>query len=387
MSSKKHPLNVVYIGPHTFPIGNATSKRRRYMIDYMNSQGIQSHYLCCDFKERSTNPNPQVGTYGMCDFQNITPLAHSKKYREFWKKGKQLLKDWYVQDAKNILIFPTTLNWHDYPFFLYARKIGYYIVCDQVETSFKLAGNARLLRKANIAVGEYLSRKAYRRSAAFVISSLLKEENEKRYPNRKICLLSNSTPLLSEHPIDHIQQPLRLLYSGTYGEKEGVKYLVEGVVQANKEGFPCELYLTGKGSPKDMNYINSLAGYKEIHYLGYIEDDELLRQQLKSDVLCMVRTNTRFANYGFPFKLSEYLATGRIVLATRVGDVEKYIKNEESAYIIAPEDSNAIAKAIERIISHPAEAIKIAASGHLVMKEEFSINRVGKTFEAFLHSL
>lgn len=380
-------LNVVYIGPQAFPIGNATSKRRRNMIDYMNNHGIQSHYLCCDFKERGVNKNPSVGTYGICDFYNITPIAHSKKFIKFWQKGKQLLKDWYNQEAQNILIFPTTLCWSDFPFFLYARKIGYNIIFDQVETSFKLAGNSRIMHKINIAIGEYLSRLAYKKSAAFVISSLLKEENLKRYPNRKICLLSNSTHLLSENSICNIHQPLRLLYSGTYGEKEGVKYLVEGVMLANKNGFSCELYLTGKGTPKDMEYINSLAGIKEIHYLGYIEDDELLQQQLNCDVLCMVRTNTKFANYGFPFKLSEYLATGRIVLATKVGDVEKYIKSNKSAYIIEPENSKAIANTIARIIKNPQEAITIAASGHQVMKDTFSIDRVGLTFETFLNSL
>ena len=58
-------LNVVYIGPQSFPLGGATTKRRRYMIDYLNSQNIQSHYLVTDFKQRGGQKNPIEGHYGL----------------------------------------------------------------------------------------------------------------------------------------------------------------------------------------------------------------------------------------------------------------------------------------------------------------------------------
>ena len=61
-------LNVVYIGQPTFPLGGATSKRRRYMVDYMNAHRIQSHILVCG---HTINNNPQCGRYGIADFYDI----------------------------------------------------------------------------------------------------------------------------------------------------------------------------------------------------------------------------------------------------------------------------------------------------------------------------
>lgn len=101
----------------------------------------------------------------------------------------------------------------------------------------------------------------------------------------------------------------------------------------------------------------------------------------------MTRTNSRFANYGFPFKLSEYLATGNILLATNVGDVCQYVQDKVSALVVPPENPKAIAEAICYINSHHEESLNIAKAGHIVMKECFSIKNVGDVFIGFLKSI
>ena len=101
----------------------------------------------------------------------------------------------------------------------------------------------------------------------------------------------------------------------------------------------------------------------------------------------MTRCNSRFANYGFPFKLSEYLATGNLVLATNVGDVCDFVKDKESALVIPSEDSKAIADAIQFAIENPAEALRIGNGGYEVMQNSFSVESVGKTFVNFLKNL
>ena len=98
----------------------------------------------------------------------------------------------------------------------------------------------------------------------------------------------------------------------------------------------------------------------------------------------MTRCNSRFANYGFPFKLSEYLATGNIVLATNVGDVGLYVKDKESAYIIPSENSHAIATTLQHIVEYPQEALNVANGGLKVMQQHFSIESVGVIFVNFL---
>ena len=47
MDSKE--LNIIYIGSPSFPVGAATTKRRRYMVDYMNNQHISCKVLVTGF--------------------------------------------------------------------------------------------------------------------------------------------------------------------------------------------------------------------------------------------------------------------------------------------------------------------------------------------------
>ena len=115
-------LNVVYIGPQSFPVGGATTKRRRYMVDYMNNHHIQSHYLVCDFKRREECLNATYGVYGLCDYYDITPLAENKKYLDFYVAGKKHLKSWFETEKQNVLIFGTIVSLFEYPFYVYAKK-------------------------------------------------------------------------------------------------------------------------------------------------------------------------------------------------------------------------------------------------------------------------
>lgn len=385
MNEKK--LNVVYIGPQSFPLGGATTKRRRYMVDYMNNHGIQSHYLVCDFKQRGKRPNASSGTYGICDYYDITPLATSKKYFKFWREGKRILKQWHNEGEQNILLFSTVLSPFEYPFYTYGKKLGYKIVFDQVETSYLLSGSTRFMHRFNQRITEYLSSLAYKHSSAFVISKNLWNENHERYPYRKLCLLPNSTPQLCLTYRTKLNKPLKILYSGTYAPKDGVEYLLNGVIEAHDMGCDIELYLLGKGEKKDMRVLNIVQGKDYVHYLGFVSDEELAYRLSDCDLLCMTRCNSRFANYGFPFKLSEYLATGNIVLATNVGDVSDYIENDKSAYIIPSEDSHAIAQAIRYVIDNPQKALNVAKGGLTAMQQHFSIEKVGSIFVDFLHLL
>lgn len=380
-------LNVVYIGSTPFPIGGATTKRRRYMIDYMNGHNIESHYLVCDFRQKGKIVNPVEGSYCKCTYRDITNIANNRNFLTFWKEGKKQLSKWFNPQSKNILIFNTVLYWQEFPFYKYAVKIGYHIVFDQVETSFLLSGKASFLHKINIKISECLSHWAYKKSAGFVISHALLKENRNKYPNRQLCLLPNSTPVLCSKPKKELNTPIQLLYAGTYSPKDGVGYLINGVIQAKEKGCDCKLILLGKGEEKDMEILELAKDKDYISYLGFVSDEELVKYLLRSDILCMTRTNSRFANYGFPFKLSEYLATSNIVLATNVGDVCEYVKDQESAFIVEPENSAAIASAIINITRNPETALKIAGNGFEVMKMNFSIENVGRRFVDFLYKI
>ncbi len=380
-------LNVVYIGSPTFPFGGAMSKRWRYMVDYMNAHDVQSHVMVCHYKIESPYQNPVKGIYGMADYRDLRLLFVQRKIWSFYCEGKEQLKSWYKSDKKNVIIFTTKLSLLLLPFFMCARILGYKTVFDQVETSMRFSGKMRLRRKINEYLSDKISSYAYKRSASFVISSGLWRQNKEKYSDMPLCILPNSSIDLMKERKTNLHTPLRVLYSGTFAQKDGVKYLIDGVIEAYERGCNLELILIGKGQPWEMKVLDKIKNKPWIKYLGFISDKELISNIQNADVLCMTRNNSVFANFGFPFKLSEYIATGNILLTTRVGDVERYVRDKKSAFIIDPENVSKIAEALCYIEQHPQEALHVSWRGHDVMQQYFSIENVGETFIKFLLSI
>lgn len=382
-------LNIVYIGPLSFPSGYASTKRRRYMIDYINQLHISAHVLCTRYNKNKAFNNPSCGYYGSTNYYDISTFINKKKLFQYYKIGNEQLKKWYDPNKKNILIFHTILNLEDSPFFFYAYKLGYKILFDQVETSYIAAGtNASLKRKCYIGLCELVSNYAYKKaSGSFVISKALWNHIKMKYPNMPLCLLPNSTPIYQKEKKSQPSIPMKILYSGTYAPKDGVKYLIEGFLQAVNLGVDCELILTGGGTPEDMEVLESIKDNPRVHYLGFLSDEEFLKTMLSCDLLTMTRANSVFANFGFPFKLSEYLSTGNVVLASKVSDVSDYLEDKKNALLVEPENAREIANAIKYAYDNPNEMIKIGSSGLETMQLHFSIKTVGKKFVDFLNCI
>ena len=375
-------LNVVYIGSPVFPIGPAITKRRRFMVDYMNERNITSHVLVTGLQGERNNPSE--GIYGNCDYYDIREVSSFDKIFQYNKLGKKYLKNWFDEGKLNVLIFTTSMDYVDFFLYRYAKKLGYKIVFDIVETSFWKHENMGIRTKMIYAINHFLTLRAYKNAAAFVISERLHYEIKNTAPSMPICILPNSTPIEVKSGRKELNETLQILYAGTYASKEGVIFLINGVEKAIAKGYNCKLLLLGK-APEALR--NRYKDSEFIEFKGFVSDDELYRLQLESDVLAMVRTNSKFSNYGFPFKLSEYLATGNIVLSTNVSDVKQYLRDKCDAYLIEPENSDAICDAIIHIINNPEEACAIANNGLHVAYDKFSIQNVGKIFEDFLTKL
>lgn len=380
-------LNVVYVGSNTFPIGTATTKRRRYMVDYMNEKHIECHVLITWHSGKTENIND--GFYGKCDFHDIAHHFQSINWFHYYKEGKQWLNKWYNPSKKNIFLYSTILELVDYPLYSYARQLGYKIVFDQVETSYLASGtNIGFCFWLRIKLNELISKRIYKQChGSFVISKALYKQNKDTYPQMPLCILPNSTPILQKTKKTTFPKAPVILYTGTFAPKDGIEYLIKGFLLAQKRGIKCKLIMTGKGRAKDMNILKLVEGNKDVEYKGQVSDEELNHALLESDILTMTRVNSIFSNHGFPFKLSESLATGNPVIASNVSDVTSYVTHKESAYIVKPESAEEIAEGIEYFINNPEEALRIGEMGLKVANSCFGINNIGPKFINFLKSL
>ena len=166
------------------------------------------------------------------------------------------------------------------------------------------------------------------------------------------------------------------VYAGTFADKDGVNDIIKGFIDFNKDYYSAQLILTGK-SEEQILYQEKYKNHENVIFKGYVPEQEFYPLLKNADVLCMCRTESGFANAGFPFKLGEYLATGNPVVSTKVSDVETYLTPAD-AYLIDPNSPQQITSSLNEIVSHPEAARKIGLNGLKKCEEYFSLETNGK---------
>lgn len=73
--------------------------------------------------------------------------------------------------------------------------------------------------------------------------------------------------------------------------------------------------------------ISKLGDLEDVLLTGRFNEKEYYQELANADVLLMIRTNSSFANAGFPYKLGEYIATQNPVICTNVSDISLDLKN------------------------------------------------------------
>lgn len=84
----------------------------------------------------------------------------------------------------------------------------------------------------------------------------------------------------------------------------------------------------------------------------------------------------------FSQKIAEYLATGRPVVTTAVGEIPYYFKHNVNAYVtkFSPGD---YADCLNFLLNHPQEACAVGAAGRELGAREFNYHTFGKALTAF----
>jgi glycosyltransferase involved in cell wall biosynthesis len=77
-----------------------------------------------------------------------------------------------------------------------------------------------------------------------------------------------------------------------------------------------------------------------------------------------------------PIVLREAFASGRPVIATKVGDIPEIVRHRENGLLIEPGDAQALAAAIVEFISQPELAARCALNGFSYATEHFSFDKM-----------
>lgn len=235
-----------------------------------------------------------------------------------------------------------------------------------------------------------------------VISSLLEQHYRRYLPAAKILKWPILVDPDSHRDSQHIALPSRLkkryagqkviVYSGSYGEKDGIGFLLDAFRLFLKRYPRAVLIMTGRGSGRNMRKvrqrISRLRLEDHVEMVGFLTRQELYRFYQAAHLLLVCRSNSAYAHHGFPWKLGEYCMMAKPVLATRVGDIELYFKDGENIFITEPEDAVAIAEKLVSIFEAYDSARAVAQKGKQNAVRHFEyIKQAGRVIDFIRHTM
>lgn len=107
------------------------------------------------------------------------------------------------------------------------------------------------------------------------------------------------------------------------------------------------------------------------HFAGLVSRTEAARYMAAADVLVSPHANVhRFI--GSPIKLFEYMAAGKAIVASRVAQIEQVLRDGETALLVEPENSQAMADALERLCADPELRLRLGQAARQEARERHS---------------
>ena len=155
---------------------------------------------------------------------------------------------------------------------------------------------------------------------------------------------------------------------------KGQLVLVEAAPLVLQKRPDVRFVIVGQGTgilKRGINVRNAIdrAGLADkIIMAGYRWDTPDVYAACDMIVIASLRTEAS------PIVLREAFASGRPVIATKVGDIPEILRDRENGLLIEPGDTQALANAIMEFITDPNLAAHCAANGLRYATEHFSFN-------------
>jgi glycosyltransferase involved in cell wall biosynthesis len=98
-----------------------------------------------------------------------------------------------------------------------------------------------------------------------------------------------------------------------------------------------------------------------VEFTGLVAPRDVEGHLVTSTVLVLPNRATAISSrYTSPLKLFEYLAAGRAIVASDLPSIREILRDGENAILVPPDDADALARAIDRLLRDPGLAETLA---------------------------
>lgn len=394
-----------------FQVSSASANRTRGLVEGLISHGAEIHfYICSPFFSNRTKD----------EFNRI----------QFKYSGKLKLIQFSLA-VFNSSFFQRLYSFFSYPIsnFLFANKLDK-LLCDfdgvvYTNADYFLMKKLYTLKMKNpnlkivCEVSEYLDYYKSQEIPWWILPQLVKTESffinkfvhilsgcvlmtkalyryieDLKLPNCYLLHLPMTVDLSRFVDVEPSSMGFRkpyILFIGVMNNaKDGIDILIEAFNQICKKYPDYHLYLVGPwqyDTPGHLERISELGLDQRIFWINEVHRDEIPPLLLEANLLVLPRPDSKQAQGGFPTKLGEYLASGKPVCATSVGELPEYLTDGKSVFFAEPGSVSSFANAINSALGNYNAAIEIGENGKKIAMKFFNKDNQAETLFNFLNIL
>ena len=151
-------------------------------------------------------------------------------------------------------------------------------------------------------------------------------------------------------------------YAGHLYAWKGVDVLLEAIARLPRARG---LIIGGHPAEPDLARTKSVAerlGVEDrVTFTGLVEPARVAQLLMQADVLVLPNPASAISTrYTSPLKLFEYMAAGRPIVSSDLPSIREVLRDDLNALLVPPGDSSALASAIDRLLSDPELAARLA---------------------------
>jgi colanic acid biosynthesis glycosyl transferase WcaI len=165
--------------------------------------------------------------------------------------------------------------------------------------------------------------------------------------------------------------PMRLLYSGNIGRKQGLEQLLDLAEELQQRRANCEMIIRGDGNYRAT--LQQLAAQRQLQNLTFapFTPIERLSDGLAEGQIHLVPQNPAGAAFAAPSKVYSIMAAGRpFVCTAEPGSPLDKLRDECDAFVICPPNQpDQFADAVERLIADPTERARLGRNGRAYVEQ------------------
>ena len=183
--------------------------------------------------------------------------------------------------------------------------------------------------------------------------------------------------------------PGTLLCVATLYEVKGHAYLFEACARLVAGGRDLRCLLVGDGPDRSMleEHVARLGLAERISFLGQRIRTEIVDLMHEADILVVPSIPTSSGRReGLPVVLMEGMAAGLPVIASAISGIPELVEHEITGLLVPPKDSDALARAIDRLLDDPELRRRLIAGGRRRVREEYDLDvisaKLTRLFEA-----